>query len=124
MNKQLLIRILRWIARIWSILSISFLSFMFIAHLFGEESGSFNSINEVFLFLFYVVGVFLGMILSWKWEGIGGIMGTVSIIVFHLIEPKFYLDPWIDGLAFPVILFLICWYFSQESRIKPDYNSR
>ena len=64
---------------------------MFIAHLFGEESGSFNSINEVFLFLFYVVGVFLGMILSWKWEGIGGIMGTVSIIAFHLIEPKFYL---------------------------------
>jgi len=97
---------------------------MFIAHLFGEEFGSFNSINEVFLFLFYVVGVFLGMILSWKWEGIGGIMGTVSIIAFHLIEPKFYLDPWIDDLAFPVILFLICWYFSQESRIKPDYNSR
>ncbi len=58
-NKILLIIILRWIARIWSISSIAFISFMVIGHIVGEESGTFNSLHEEVQFLFFPSGVFI-----------------------------------------------------------------
>ena len=117
-NEILLVIILRWIARIWSIASISFISFFIIAHLFGENFGTFNSWKEVVMFLFFPAGIYVGMLIAWKWEGLGGVMGTGSIVAYHLIETKFYLDFWIDGLAAPGVLFLGCWLLSRNQRLK------
>ena len=113
-NKILLITSLRWIARIWSIASIGFISFMVIAHIVGEESGTFNSLSEVVQFLFFPSGVYIGMIIAWKWEGLGGFITTISIITFHMLGPNYFLDFWIDGLSTPGLLFLFCFLLSRD----------
>ena len=113
-NKILLITILRWIARIWSIVSIAFVSFFVIAHIIGSEGfGTLNSLSEVVQFLCFPSGISIGMILAWKWEGLGGFITTGSIIAFHVIRPDLIFDAGIDGLAAPGILFLVCWLLSR-----------
>ena len=113
-NKILLIIILRWIARIWSISSIAFISFMVIGHIVGEESGTFNSLHEVVQFLFFPSGVYIGMIIAWKWEGLGGIITIISIVAFHMLRHSYSLDFWIDGLSTPGLLFLGCFLLSRD----------
>ena len=113
-NKILLIIILRWIARIWSISSIAFISFMVIGHIVGEESGTFNSLHEVVQFLFFPSGVYIGMIIAWKREGLGGFITTISIITFHMLGHTYSLDIWIDGLSTPGLLFLFYFLLSRN----------
>jgi len=55
------------------------------------------------------------MIISWKWEGIGGLITTMSIILFHILDSNYTLDFYIDGLSFPGILFLLCWVWNKKS---------
>ena len=105
---------LRIITKFWSFLSITFISFFLIAHLFDNEFGTFNSTNEFILFLFFPIGITLGMIISWKWEGIGGLITTMSIILFHIIGRDYTLNIYIDGLSFPGILFLLCWVWKRN----------
>jgi hypothetical protein len=54
------------------------------------------------------------MIISWKWEGIGGLITTMSIILFHIIGRDYTLNIYIDGLSFPGILFLLCWVWKRN----------
>ena len=105
---------IRWLARILSIASISFISFMVIAHIVGEEFGTFNSSSEVIQFLFFPSGVYIGMIIAWKWEGLGGLITTISIITFHILGYSYSLDFWIDGLSTPGLLFLFCFLISRD----------
>jgi hypothetical protein len=119
-NKILLITILRWIARIWSIASIAFLSFMLIASIVGagEENGGFASSREVVQFLFFPLGILIGMIIAWKWEGLGGIITTGSIIVFHVFRPDLIFEGMFDVLAVPGLLFLACWLLSRGQQLE------
>jgi hypothetical protein len=106
---------LRIITKIWSFLSVAFISFFIVAHLFDNEFGTFNSTNEFIQFLFFPIGTTLGMIISWKWEGIGGFITTMSIILFHILDINYTLNFYIDGLSFPGILFLLCWIWNKKS---------
>ena len=86
-KKTRVIQVGRWIARIGSIASIAFISFFVIAHLVGPEGfGMFNSLGEVVQFLFFPSGICLGMIIAWKWEGLGGFITTGSLIAFHVLR--------------------------------------
>jgi len=106
--------ILRWTARIWGTISLLFLLFMLGAHILGSFSGSaegggFGSTREFISFLFFPVSTIIGLALAWKWEGVGGLVTLVGMIAFHVIRPDLILDPMIDGLAAPGLLFLIYW---------------
>lgn len=83
MNRKKVTKILRWTARIWSILILVFLLFMFIGHIFFPEEGeaSWKTI-ELIAAIFFPIGVCLGMIIAWKKELIGGIVTVVSFIIF------------------------------------------
>lgn len=111
----------RWLARIWSILSIAFLTFMVFAHIIGGEFGSFNSTQEFIMFCFFPIGIIIGMLIAWKNEGLGGAITTVSIIMFHIIGNLYSLDIWIDGLSVPGILFLLSWKISKSSTIIDSF---
>ncbi|MEJ2585056.1 MAG: hypothetical protein P8Z38_08430 [Robiginitalea sp.] len=110
--------ILRRIARIWGTISLLFLLFMLGTHILGSFSGSpeadgFGSTADFISFLFFPVSTIIGLALSWKWEGLGGAVTVVGMIAFHIIRPDLILDPMIDGLAAPGVLFLICWGISR-----------
>ena len=67
--------------------------------------------------LFMPFGVVVGLILAWKWEGLGGIITLISVIGFHLFiylqygNPVSRIFPFLP--AIPALLFIIYWYFTK-----------
>lgn len=120
-NKNRTVTIIRWIARIWSIASIAFLLVMVIGHLFGSEQSNPPTFGEMVGLFFFPFGVFIGLIIAWKWEGLGGMIAIGSIIGFHMtmliLGRSLDINPFIDGVAAPGFLFLICWFLSR-GRLK------
>lgn len=119
MKKNQLITVLRWIARIWGIATIAFLTVMFLGHVFGPGGfGTFNGFIDALQFTFYPVGVVAGLILAWKREGPGGFLTVGSVAAFHLLRLVKHGDPafngMIDGLATPGALFIACWLLSRN----------
>ena len=110
------LKILLWIARIWSLLSIAFFLFMFVGHLFGTEGSGEFSKGDMLQFFFFPICVFVGMSLAWFRVGLGAVIGTVGIIAFHVVRSDLFFDWWIDGLSLPCVLFLIYWLLSRGSK--------
>jgi hypothetical protein len=107
-------KIILWTARIWSILSISFMLIMIAGHIFGSEPQVFNGTSELLAMIFFPVGVLIGLILAWKWEGIGGIMSVVCISGLYIIRPELIFT-WISLLAAPGLLFFAHWLMSMKA---------
>ena len=98
---------------------------MFLGHVFGSEGlGTFKGFTEVLQFLFYPVGICAGLIIAWKWEGIGAFITVGSLAAFHLIRYVSFGDPafngMIDGLAGAGFLFLACWYLSRSNAQRDE----
>ncbi len=120
MNKKLT-NIIRWIARIWAALMAAFILFMVgrgcrygmglgpIFHLTFRES----------LMMAAFIIVFVGLILAWKWERLGGWMIIGGMAAFYILDFAFSGDfpsgPFFLIIAFPGILFLISYYTSYKS---------
>lgn len=98
---------------------------MLLGHLFGPEGvGTFNGIQEILQFLLFPIGMGAGLIIAWKWEGLGGLITIASIIAFHAIRLVMYgqadFGLWIDGLAGAGVLFVVCWFLSRVQADKAD----
>ncbi len=109
---------IKWIARIWSILSLAFLLLFFGASIFSSGGADTFAFKDVFQFVFFPIGLTIGLIIAWKREGLGGIIAIASIIGFHLQmlithgKPDFVL--FIELLAAPGILFILYWILSRK----------
>jgi hypothetical protein len=108
-NRLVLLCVLRWSARVLSILAVGVV-FMFA---FGEGLNlSHFTASELALFLFFPVGVCLGMVLAWRWEGLGGGITVASMAAFYLVQ-RLTSSSFPRGFAFvalaaPGFLFLLC----------------
>ncbi len=108
----------RWIARIWSIASI----LIFLLLCVGEGI-HYTGPMQWLGFLFYPVGVAVGMILAWQREGLGGAITVGCLVVFYIIHfatvgtlPKGW--GWLT-LAAPGFLFLLCGYRTRKASRSP-----
>ncbi len=113
------LRILRWIARVWSVLVAIITILLFL----GPGSGLNEQVPPTeWLVMGLVQGIpALGLLLAWKWEGFGGslclgsfLLGLLLDFILHGYGPGwtillFLLAVWVT----PGILFLVCW---RESR--------
>ena len=66
----------------------------------------------------FVFSYFAGLILAWKWEGTGGVIGICSVAAYHLTIETLPLN----GLALATVpgpLFLVCWCLSRAPKIAP-----
>lgn len=73
---------LRWVARILSIATISLLFTFYL----GEDFDAGKVVLKEWVgLLFFPFGVVLGFIISWKKEGLGGLISTISLSAFYLI---------------------------------------
>jgi len=82
-NKSKLNVAIGWAARVLSIVSIGLL----LLFLFGEwsEPAHYRSV-ELIQFLFFPVGVCVGMIMAWWREGLGGWIAVASLLIFYSIS--------------------------------------
>jgi hypothetical protein len=101
--------VLRWSARVLSIFAVGAV----LLFAFGEGLNlSHFTPRELVLFLFFPLGVCLGMILAWRWEGLGGAITVVSLAAFYLADrlmsSSFPRGIALAVLASPGFLFVLC----------------
>jgi hypothetical protein len=105
-----------WFARGWSIASIA----LVIGFLIGEgvHLDQLQPAQRVG-FLFFPVGISIGMIVAWWKEGLGGYITVASLLVFYALHltssgtpPKGW--AWL-AFAAPGFLFLASWYLARHS---------
>ena len=103
------IRALRWTARSWSLLSIATVLAIDLGE--GMNPARFTA-PELVLFVFFPLGVCLGMAAAWRWEGLGGGITVVSLCAFYLgqrlVSPFFPRGFAFLTLAAPGFLFVLC----------------
>jgi len=127
------IKTMKWVARIWSGLIILFLLFFFIGYLVQDIMNGDPLIiptnKEALGLIFFPLGLFLGFILAWKREGLGGLISIISMICFHITmfivtgNPNF--EKFIDIFAAPGLLFVVVWYFSRNGeRLNININDK
>jgi len=101
---------IRWIARIWSVVSLGLLLLFFIGE--GFEAVQIT-LQEWVLLLFFPLGIVLGMAIAWRWEGLGGGITLGSLFAFYiasyLLSGRLPGGPYFALFAAPGLLFLICW---------------
>ena len=105
---------IRWIARIWSIPSITALLLpYFVEGLYWLGA---TSIREVIGHICFFA-VLVGLILAWRWEGLGGGLTVTGIVVFYVtwwLHGKWPRGPFFVLIAAPGFLFLLYWLLARR----------
>lgn len=113
-------KVIRWIARFWAALMAAFILFMAIGDVAIDRSGQILHLTfrESLMMAVFVI-VFLGLILAWKWERLGGWMIVLGMAAFYILDFSFSGDfprgPFFLIIAFPGFLFLICAYYNGKT---------
>jgi len=113
------VKIIRWIARIWSILVTVGAMLTF----FSPDSIDARPIATVDVFLLSLTGVaFVGLFIAWRWELVGGIF-TIAMMFIREIAWVILKGNWLLGflilwffIAPPAILFLIAWRLERKAK--------
>ncbi len=117
-----LVKILRLIARIWSLLSIGFILAIFIGEALSGEGVWPTSAEWLGLALF-PSGVLFGLVVAWWREGIGGAVALLSLAGFYLWmwlqNGRLPEGPFFVLVAAPGLLFLICSLLDRSERPSP-----
>ena len=113
--------IIRKIARIWSIVIIALVLFIFVAEIIGTFVPD-QSMNEPYpwyenLIPMSMVLSVVGLAIAWRWEGFGSVLCILFIIATYVMYVAFvrsdrgvYIVPIILlPILIPGILFLISW---------------
>jgi hypothetical protein len=116
------VKIIRWTARVWSILVAASILLMFF--LPGSGGGAIASVDK---FLLALTGMaVLGLFVAWRWEFAGGIF-TIAIMFVREIAWVILKGNWMVAFLFlwalivpPAILFLIAWNLGWKSKASPN----
>jgi hypothetical protein len=97
----------RWVALILGSLMVLF----FLALFFGEGPPRFSALTSQERLQFIAMGsLFLGLALSWKWEGLGGLLAVVGFLALVAIS-RTHLTLWALYLPAAIgVAHLACWW--------------
>ena len=117
-------RVIRWIARIWSILvTTGALLIVFSPDPTSPDPSSTEPMAAVDWFIVSLLGLaFLGLFIAWRWERVGGIF-TLAMLFIREIAWVILKGNWFAGflifwllIAPPAILFLIAWRLERKTK--------
>lgn len=106
-----------WAARILGSLLAALVLVIVVCHAFSEEGlpDPFSQPPGVTLEFLGLFAVWAGVVLAWKWEGVGGLLTIGGVIIFHIVEGRLWLN-WVFGLFGLVgIMFLLCWRLNRTA---------
>lgn len=103
---NLIISTIRWGARAGSILSVGLL-LLFL----GAENTTSVTPRQIVGFLFFPLGVAVGLVIGWWKEGLGGAVSMASLACFYLVYGVILSDqiprgPWFVLFTAPALLFM------------------
>ena len=105
------IQIIRWITRIWAALVAVAVVIAFAANMLGEGGGSSSQFasRDILMMVLFVL-TWIGLILGWKWEAIGGALTVGSMMAFYIFNliftGAFPKGAFFIAIALPGVLFL------------------
>ena len=105
-----LIPFIRWTARIAGSLLFAFFMLFIFAHIFSGDAPNFvvMPLREQLMFL----GLFLeliGIVLAWRWEGIGALLIIIGYAMFQIIEGELFTPPLFPVFLVVALMFGYCW---------------
>ncbi|MFZ4402175.1 MAG: DUF7670 domain-containing protein [Bacteroidales bacterium] len=109
-NKNL--KILRWVARIISVPLILFIGVQLIFPEHGFQDNLKLSTKESIMVIFYPLMYFIGLVISWKWDAIGGIISIFGVLIAAFFRPDILFLFLV--LSIPAALFIAYWYLSKK----------
>jgi hypothetical protein len=111
--------IVRWIARIWSMLVLAFVLFRILI----PDPYATEPVPVVDWFLLSLWGVaVLGLLVAWRWELVGGIIAIVMMVMRELawviLKGRWFVSFLIVWLFIvpPAILFLVAWGLERKAK--------
>jgi hypothetical protein len=116
------VTIVRWIARFLALLSAGVILLFFIGEGLTQEGGSLLhlSTREASMMVAFAA-VWLGLVLGWRWEVLGGLLTVGGLVAFYVLDYAFSgtlpRGPYFLILASPGLLFL---YSGLRTRKRPD----
>jgi hypothetical protein len=119
-GEQKLMRFLLWSARIWGTLSILLLVFASTEVIKTSFNVTmFESNSELIAFIFFPGLTVLGLIMAFKWAGLGGSLSCLGLIVGLLTHSKSLdVNVVILILGLPGLLYLTYWYMKRRLIVK------
>lgn len=100
------IKVMRWIARVQSLLIILITLFFMIPDIWGEP------LQSIVLMGFLIP---IGLGIAWKWELVGALISLVGSVRVMILNPDALVNPMMYVLyVFPAVLFLLCWWQSKK----------
>ena len=112
-------KIIRWIARIWSIL----IFVVALLRIFVPDPSVTEPVPALDWFLLSLWGVaILGLLIAWRWELIGGIITIATMFFRELIWVMLKGDWLVNFLIIwlivvpPAILFLVAWGLERKAK--------
>jgi len=104
---------IRWAARILGTLIVVFSLSFFIANVIEQgEMPNPDFGHGLVTFLFIIV--LIGFLIAWRWEGFGGILSAISIVLMATVSVIWVhagKDPGSEIIfLIPALLFIYCWW--------------
>jgi len=112
---------LRWVARIIGTFLVAFFLLFFISDIINKGGLHIPDLGLWLMTIFFLLGQ-VGILIAWRWEGIGGFLAVFSIIVAILLN-LFWVQVEASrstiAIAFsfwliPAFLFIYCWWSTRK----------
>lgn len=106
---------IRWVARVWGSLILAFILFLFVAQLMGKQGDEdIVRSRDMISFTFFHTGISLGLALSFKWDGLGGLITLLSLGSMILVRSDLLEFSMIMLAAGPAALYIMYWFLSRK----------
>ena len=108
----------RWLARILGTLIVVVSLSFFIAYVIQGNSKLPNpDFGHGLVTILFIIGL-IGFLIAWRWEGFGGILSAISIVlmtIVNVIWVRAAKDPGSEIiLLIPALLFIYCWWRTRK----------
>lgn len=110
--------VFRWLVRIYG----GLLAALVLALCIGEGGvpNPFAHPLPVVIEFFGISAMLIGIILGWKWHGLGGLLIAAGIVTFHIIEKRLWLGGMFPLFDLAAILYLLSWWLKKLKFAMPQ----
>ncbi len=120
--------VIRWVARVWSIVSLGFTLLMVGGELASPTAPFPTAARDLLAMALFPLGACAGLVVAWWREGLGGAVTVGSLLAFYIIlwafDGRFPRGPHFALVAAPGVLFLLLWSIARtKSRDRPSHNT-
>ena len=104
-----------WSAKFLGAAVIIFLLFMTVGELFRTDSKTGIMKNsDIIALIFFPISTIVGLLIAYKWKGIGGMITIGGMISLHIIRPDLASSALISAFAIPGLLYIIYAAWSKQ----------